>query len=89
MCAVINFGILGIGDSACDATMSWTFFDDKSRKIFKNTLQLDEETLNRARGLALWKGFIASDAHNSTNNAIGEESYRIIDINGRYWEYLS
>ncbi len=68
--------------------MAWTFSDDKSRKIFKNILQMDEETLNRARGLALWKALITSDAHNSTNNTIAEECYRIIDSIGRNWECL-
>lgn len=25
LCAVIDFGILGVGDPACDAAMAWTF----------------------------------------------------------------
>ncbi|MDA1571332.1 phosphotransferase, partial [Bacillus cereus] len=42
-CAVIDFGILGVGDPACDAAMSWTFFVKISRNIFKLVLQIDEE----------------------------------------------
>ncbi len=31
---MIDFGILGTGDPACDYAMAWTYFDDESRKIF-------------------------------------------------------
>ncbi|WP_342504870.1 aminoglycoside phosphotransferase family protein [Sporosarcina sp. FSL K6-2383] len=89
LCAVIDFGILGVGDPACDAAMAWTFFDNESRKIFKNTLQMDEETWNRARGWALWKALITYDAHKNTNKAIAEESYRIIEVIVSDWERLS
>lgn len=34
LCGVIDFGIMGIGDPACDYAMAWTFFDEKSRKYF-------------------------------------------------------
>lgn len=89
LCAIIDFGILGVGDPACDAAMAWTFFADESRKIFKNTLQMDEETWNRARGWALLKALITYDAHKHTNKAIAEGAYRIIDIIGRDWQRLS
>lgn len=55
---VIDFGILGTGDPACDLVMAWTFFDEEIRSIFKQTLQLDEETWDRAKGWALWKALI-------------------------------
>lgn len=42
--AVIDFGILGTGDPACDYVMTWTFFDKKSRDIFKQKLMYDDET---------------------------------------------
>ncbi len=53
--AVIDFGGMAIGDPACDLVIAWTFFKNKSRKIFKENLQLDHETWNRARAWALWK----------------------------------
>lgn len=55
---VIDFGTMGIGDPASDLTLAWTYFDQLSRDIFKNDLQLDEDTWNRARGWALWKALI-------------------------------
>lgn len=55
ICAVIDFGCMGIGDPACDLTIAWTFFKNKSRAAFKNALSLDPDTWTRARGWALWK----------------------------------
>ncbi|MEK4760346.1 aminoglycoside phosphotransferase family protein [Viridibacillus sp. FSL E2-0187] len=80
LCAVIDFGILGVGDPACDAAMAWTFFDEKSRKTFKNTLNMDKETWRRARGWALWKALITYSGNKNTNRAIVEESYKVINI---------
>lgn len=80
LCAVIDFGILGVGDPACDAAMAWTFFDKSSRKIFKEVLQIDEETWNRARGWALWKALITYDANKASNKIVAEESYRVIQV---------
>lgn len=80
LCAVIDFGILGVGDPACDAAMAWTFFDENSRKTFKNALNMDKETWNRARGWALWKALITYNGHDNFNKAISEESYNVINI---------
>ncbi|WP_283750386.1 aminoglycoside phosphotransferase family protein [Bacillus cereus] len=80
LCAVIDFGILGVGDPACDAAMAWTFFDKNSRKILKKVLRMDEETWNRARGWALWKALITYDANKNSNKRVAEESYRVIQV---------
>lgn len=57
-----------------------TFFDKSSRKIFKEVLQIDEETWNRARGWALWKALIIYDANKISNKIVAEESYRVIQV---------
>ncbi|TKJ03278.1 aminoglycoside phosphotransferase family protein, partial [Bacillus cereus] len=80
LCAVIDFGILGVGDPACDAAMAWTFFDENSRNVFKEVLRMDEETWNRARGWALWKALITYDANRDSNEKVAEESYRITQV---------
>lgn len=56
--AIIDFGCIAIGDPACDLAIAWTDFDDESRKIFKNSLNLDEDTWNRGKAWALWKALI-------------------------------
>ena len=57
---VIDFGIMGVGDPACDYAMAWTFFDSQSRAHFLRGL--DAGTVSRARGWALWKALITLDA---------------------------
>lgn len=80
LCAVIDFGILGVGDPACDAAMAWTFFDKHSREVFKSVLNMDEETWNRARGWALWKALITYNGNKNSNQVLAEESYNVIKI---------
>ncbi len=53
--SVIDFGLMGIGDPACDLVIAWTLFKNESRKIFKEHLGLDSDTWTRARAWALWK----------------------------------
>lgn len=80
LCALIDFGIMGVGDPSCDAAMAWTFFDDSSRKTFKNALNFDQETWNRARGWALWKALITYDYHKRSDQKIADESCNIINV---------
>ncbi|QJD82971.1 aminoglycoside phosphotransferase family protein [Cohnella herbarum] len=80
LCAVIDFGILGVGDPSCDAAMAWTFFDNDSRKIFKEQLGMDQDTWNRARGWALWKALITYDGNRNSNRAVAEQSFNVINV---------
>jgi len=80
LCAVIDFGCMGVGDPACDAAMAWSFFDDASRKVFKQAVKMDEETWNRARGWALWKALITYNWNKDSNKALSEEAYHVIKI---------
>jgi aminoglycoside phosphotransferase (APT) family kinase protein len=56
--AVIDFGISGVGDPACDTAIAWTFFAGESRKTYKSRLPADDATWARGRGWALWKALI-------------------------------
>ncbi|MGZ9584321.1 aminoglycoside phosphotransferase family protein [Paenibacillus marinisediminis] len=78
LCAVIDFGILGVGDPACDYVMAWTFFDQESRSTFYEALECDEDTWNRARGWALWKALITYDGHDK-DSSMALEAKRTID----------
>ncbi|MEE6449199.1 aminoglycoside phosphotransferase family protein [Gottfriedia acidiceleris] len=80
LCAVIDFGILGVGDPSCDAAMAWTFFDTNSRNVFKNVLNFDENTWHRARGWALWKALITFNANKEHDTTIREESFNTINV---------
>lgn len=62
--AVIDFGILGVGDPACDFVMAWTYFQKAERAIFFEELGCDEFMIQRAKGWALWKALISMDDEN-------------------------
>lgn len=53
--AVIDLGTCGIGDPACDLVIAWTYFDGEARAAFRESVDLDDATWQRARGWALWK----------------------------------
>lgn len=59
--AVIDFGSMAIGDPACDYVLAWTLFNQESRKIFLDTLNVSLGTIKRARAWALWKALISLD----------------------------
>jgi len=60
--ALIDFGILGVGDPACDYAMAWTYFDKNTRKYFLEGLS--KGMIQRAKGWALWKALITYDDEN-------------------------
>jgi aminoglycoside phosphotransferase (APT) family kinase protein len=58
--AVIDFGLLGVGDPACDLSIAWTLFRGEARKTFQATLAYDPDTWLRARAWILWKALIVA-----------------------------
>ncbi len=56
--AVIDFGCLTVGDSACDLTIAWTAFDGQARDTFIDLVDPTEDIVARARGWALWKALV-------------------------------
>jgi len=79
LCAVIDFGGLGIGDPACDLSLAWTMFEGESREAFRSALSLDDATWARGRGWVLWKSLIVLAGLSITNAAEAEDSRRILD----------
>jgi aminoglycoside phosphotransferase (APT) family kinase protein len=47
--AVIDFGTLAVGDPAVDMIPAWNLLDADSRKVFRDTLDLDDDTWTRGR----------------------------------------
>ncbi|MBB3128601.1 aminoglycoside phosphotransferase (APT) family kinase protein [Paenibacillus rhizosphaerae] len=78
--SVIDFGVMAVGDPAVEITMAWTFFDDKSRKVFLQSIGLDAETENRARGWALWKALITWASEEDKESISVREAKKVIDI---------
>lgn len=76
--AVIDFGLLSIGDPACDLAIAWSYFDDESREAFHDSLGIDEDTWKRGRAWALWKALIIVSGFSNSNTKAIAFSNRII-----------
>ena len=73
--AVIDFGLLGVGDPACDLMAAWTYLSAASRDVFRTELAIDDATWSRGRGWALQFGLRAA--------AYSQDNVLLCDI-GRY-----
>jgi aminoglycoside phosphotransferase (APT) family kinase protein len=69
--AVIDFGLLGVGDPACDLMVAWTYLAADSRAVFRRVLAVDDATWCRGRGWALQCGLRAA-AFSEDNPVLGE-----------------
>lgn len=67
---LIDFGVLGKGDPACDYAMAWTYFDKHSRTLFLEGKPKD--MIHRAKGWALWKALIT---YNDINPDFKQNAY--------------
>jgi aminoglycoside phosphotransferase (APT) family kinase protein len=76
--AVIDFGCCAVGDPACDLVAAWTIFDAASCEIFREGLQLDPGTWERARGWALWKALITLVDERQTRAATADRTRALI-----------
>ena len=66
--AIIDFSDLGVGDPACDLIVAWSLFNKSSRNVFKEHLHdIDEQTWQRGRGLALSIALIILPYYKHTN----------------------
>jgi aminoglycoside phosphotransferase (APT) family kinase protein len=77
--AVIDFGMLGIGDPACDLSIAWTLLEGESGEAFRALLPLDAGTWTRARAWTLWKALIVAAGLTETNAAESERPWRVIN----------
>ncbi|WDR02547.1 aminoglycoside phosphotransferase family protein [Devosia algicola] len=78
LCAVIDFGGVGVGDYACDLVIAWTLFAADCRKNFKSAINADFACWARARGWALWKALITLADQNGTDAGKADEARRVL-----------
>jgi aminoglycoside phosphotransferase (APT) family kinase protein len=67
LCAVIDFGCLGVGDPACDLMVAWSLLSRSERASFRAVLDPDDATWARGRGWALYFGLVALPYYRETN----------------------
>jgi aminoglycoside phosphotransferase (APT) family kinase protein len=78
--AVIDFGGLAVGDTACDLTIAWTLFSGASRSLFRSAIACDDATWARARGWALWKALILIAWGRGPALAVGDARHVLADL---------
>lgn len=67
LCAVIDFGGAGVGDPAADVIAAWSVFGHAGRRAFRDSLDVDDGTWNRARGFALHQAAMIIPYYAETN----------------------
>lgn len=65
--AVIDFGGVGIGDPAADIVAAWAVFNQEGRDVFREALDVDDDTWHRARGYALHQAVLIIPYYRETN----------------------
>jgi aminoglycoside phosphotransferase (APT) family kinase protein len=68
ICAVIDWGSMGVGDPACDVMVAWKLHSRAARDAFRETLPTDDATWERARGWALSQAVAALAYYTPENN---------------------
>ena len=77
--AIIDFGMVGVGDPACDLSIAWTLFGGESRRAFRAMLPLDPGTWARGRAWTLWKALIVAAGLTETNAVEAARPWSVID----------
>jgi aminoglycoside phosphotransferase (APT) family kinase protein len=75
--AVIDFGLLGVGDPACDLMVAWTYLSPGPREVFRGVLAVDDATWLRGRGWALQFGLRAA-AYSADNPVLDQIGLRTL-----------
>jgi aminoglycoside phosphotransferase (APT) family kinase protein len=78
---VIDFGVLGVGDPACELIVAWSLFAGESREAFRRALRVDDATWARGRGWALVVALHALPYYEATNPVmVANSRHRIGEV---------
>jgi aminoglycoside phosphotransferase (APT) family kinase protein len=79
LAAVLDFGCAGVGDPACDLMPAWTLFDDESRPVFREAVDVDDATWERGRAWAYAFGVSAWHYYVRRNPPFSELGHRTVN----------
>ena len=79
LCAVIDFGGAGVGDPAADVIAAWSVFGHTGRGVFRDTLDVDDGTWDRARGFALHQAALIIPYYRETNPGFVAPAKRTVE----------
>jgi aminoglycoside phosphotransferase (APT) family kinase protein len=70
--AVIDFGLMAVGDPACDLMAAWTCFTPASRRVFLSAVGANEADVRRGRGWAASTALIALAYYREKNPVMAQ-----------------
>lgn len=76
LAAVIDFGVVGTGDPACDVVPAWFLFGGATQEVFRAAADVDDTTWARGRGWALCLGLGAAHRCRRRNPALAAAGRR-------------
>ena len=76
--AVIDFGLLGVGDPAVDLLPAWNLFDGESRRLYREALNVDDAAWHRAQGWAVYQAVMALPFYWDTNRTMVRLAQRLL-----------
>ena len=79
VCAVIDFGGVGVGDPAADVIAAWSVFGRAGRGVFRAVLEVDDGTWERARGFALHQAALIVPYYGETNPGFAASARRTLE----------
>jgi aminoglycoside phosphotransferase (APT) family kinase protein len=65
---VIDWGCMGVGDPACDVMVAWKLHSITARDAFRDALETDDATWERARGWVVSQAVMALTYYTPANN---------------------
>ena len=77
--AVIDFGLSGVGDPACDLMLAWSVLPKTARSVFKESVGVTDHTWMRGLGWALSVSVIALEYYRGRNHTLSQISRQTID----------
>jgi aminoglycoside phosphotransferase (APT) family kinase protein len=79
MRAVIDFGGAGVGDPAADVIAAWSVLGPTGRGVFRDALDVDDGTWERARGFALHQAALIIPYYRETNPGFVAPAKRTVE----------
>ena len=76
--AVIDFGVVGVGDPACDLLAAWTVLPSGAREAFRADVHVDDATWARGRGWALSIALIQLPYYKDTAPVLAANARHVI-----------
>lgn len=79
LASVIDWGVVGVGDPACDMLAAWSVLSAGPRRRFREELEVDDATWGRGSGWALTVGLVGIPYYKDTNPPFAAMGKHIVE----------